>query len=79
MREVEGGWYELAISRDGSLWTSEDDRTIAWRDAKGVVQGRIDLGPSRDRATSLALSSDGTQLVAGTERGVVLVFQIAAC
>ena len=36
----------------------------------------IDLGPSDDKATRMATSSDGKTLVVGTERGVLLRFRV---
>lgn len=73
----DGGWYGLAATADGAIVVSEHDGTVRWVDvATGAERGRIDLRPSRDRARSIAIA--GRRVCIGTDRGVVLVFEVDA-
>jgi WD40 repeat protein len=81
VRTLEKDWNgPIALARDGAaVFTGEPDRTIRLRRLEdGAELARIDLAGSRDRARELALSPDGTRLFVGTERGVVLVFDVSA-
>jgi len=81
LRTLEREWNgPLALTRDGAaVFTGESDRTIRLRRLDdGAELARFDLGPSRDRARALALAADGTRLYVATERGVILVLDVAA-
>jgi WD40 repeat protein len=81
LRTLEKDWNgPVAIGPgDDTVFTGEHDRTIRVRRlSDGVELGRVDLGPSRDRARELALSPDGARLYVGTERGVLLVLDVSA-
>ncbi len=71
------GGTGAAFSPDGRVLVDAVGRTIVLYDGEtGKVLDRIDLATSHDRVESLALSSDGRFLCAGTARGVVLRFEV---
>ncbi len=73
-----GGWYGLAMTANDEVFASQYNGSVHRYAKDGRDLGAIELGPTHDRATALALSRDGGRLYIGTERGVVLVIDLAA-
>jgi WD40 repeat protein len=68
----------VAFSPDGSLALSagEDRRLVLWDVTTGKVREEIVLDATADYPTAVAFCLDGSSFVAGTARGVVLLYRI---
>ncbi|HEY4395282.1 MAG TPA: WD40 repeat domain-containing protein [Polyangia bacterium] len=68
----------LLTKNENQVLVAEGNRVTLRRLDDGSDLGHIDLGPFDDSATGLALSPDGTRLLVGTRRGVVLSFALGS-
>jgi WD40 repeat protein len=66
-----GGLAILTTDRNGQALRLE-------REVDGVEIGRVVIGKLFGKVTAVAASADGSRLLVGTDRGVVLVFGVAA-